>query len=208
MELEKDDLLYYDQVNIGDKVPVFELDIFDTSKTKFDKFKLEDNIKNGKWTILMFYPADFTFVCPTELKDMAEKYEEIKKVGAELVSVSTDTHFAHLAWQTTDKMLQKVKFPMGADPTGNISRLFGVYDEKSGLALRGTFIIDPSGVLVGSEINYYNVGRNASELVRKLKAFVYVSKHPNEACPANWDEGSKTLKPGEDLIGKVHDVLN
>lgn len=203
---EKEDIYFY-EVKVGDEVPDFELDILDTKKSMFDKFKLSENLKKDQWTVLIFYPADFTFVCPTELRDIAEKYEEIQKHGAEVLSVSTDTHFVHLAWKTSDKMLENIKFPMGADPTGSVSRLFGVYDEETGLALRGTFIINPQGVLVGSEINYYNVGRSSEELLRKLKAFMYVAKHPNEACPAKWQEGEKTLTPGEKLVGKVYESL-
>jgi peroxiredoxin (alkyl hydroperoxide reductase subunit C) len=194
-------------LRVGQKVPDFEIDTFEPSKSKFGKFSLSKNMKVKKWTVLLFYPADFTFVCPTELADLAEKYGEMKKLGCEVVSVSTDTHFVHMGWQRDEKLLENVKYPMGADPTGNISRLFGVYDESTGLALRGTFIISPDGVLVASEVNFYNVGRNSDELLRKLKGFVYVSSHPEEACPAKWDTGQKTLKPGESLVGKVYEAL-
>jgi peroxiredoxin (alkyl hydroperoxide reductase subunit C) len=207
MTEEKEDY-YYIEAKVGQSVPDFEIDTFNPSTSKFEKFKLSENMKKDSWTILVFYPADFTFVCPTELRDFGQKYDELKKMGAELVSVSTDTQFAHLAWQTTDPMLKSIKYPMGADPTGNVSRLFGVYDEETGLAYRGTFIINPQGMLVGSEVNFNNVGRNSDELLRKVKAFKYVAAHPNEACPAKWEDGDKTLTPGEDLIGKVYDALN
>jgi len=157
--------------------------------------------------ILFFYPADFTFICPTELKDLADKHMELKSSVCEVVSVSTDTKFSHLAWQQSEKLLQDVKYLMGADPTGTVSRLFGVYDEATGLALRGTFIINPEGKLVASEVNFYNVGRNASELVRKAKANIYVSGHPDEVCPANWTEGKKTLKPSAKIVGKVYEAI-
>ena len=192
---------------VGQEVPDFEMETYDPSTGKFGKFSLADAKKENKWTILFFYPADFTFVCPTELADLAEKYEELKKLGAEVISVSTDTKFVHLAWQKDEKLLANVKYPMGADPTGKISRMFGVYDCNTGLALRGTFIISPEGKLVSSEVNFYNVGRNADELVRKMKANAYLMSHPDEACPAKWEPGKKTLKPSEELVGHVYEAL-
>lgn len=194
-------------LRIGQNVPDFELDTFEPARGKFGKFSFSKNMKAGKWTILFFYPADFTFVCPTELADIAGRYGELKKLNCEVLSISTDTHFVHMGWHRDEKLLENVQYPMGADPTGKVSRLFGVYDESTGLDFRGTFIISPEGVLVSSEVNFYNVGRNADELLRKLKGFVHVSKHPEEACPAKWDTGKKTLKPGEDLVGKVYEAL-
>jgi peroxiredoxin (alkyl hydroperoxide reductase subunit C) len=184
------------------------MEVFDPKRNDFGKISLEGLVKEKKWTVLCFYPADFTFVCPTELKDLGDKYEELKKAGAEVISVSTDTKYSHLAWKDTEKLMKDVKYPMAADPTGTVSRLFGVYDEKTGLALRGTFIINPDGKLVASEVNFYNVGRSAAELVRKTLANVYLMKHPEEACPANWSEGAKTLKPGAQMVGKVFEALN
>lgn len=129
-------------------------------------------------------------------------------MGAEVVTVSTDTQFVHLAWQRDEKLLENVKYPMGADPTGRVSRMFGVYDEETGLALRGTFIINPEGVILNSEVNYYNMGRNIDELMRKFKANLHLSKHANEGCPAKWkDESDKTLKPSADLVGRVYEAL-
>ncbi len=129
-------------------------------------------------------------------------------MGAEVVTVSTDTQFVHLAWQRDEKLLEKVKYPMGADPTGNVSSMFGVYDEETGLALRGTFIISPDGTIMNSEVNYYNMGRNIDELMRKFKANLHLSKHADEGCPAQWnDKGDKTLKPSADLVGKVYEAL-
>ncbi|GBD98987.1 alkyl hydroperoxide reductase subunit C [bacterium BMS3Abin07] len=194
-------------LRIAQKVPDFEIDTYEPVKRKFGKFKLSANMRKKKWTVLVFYPADFTFICPTELADVAERYRDIRKAGAEVVSVSTDTHFVHMAWQRDERLLQDVKYPMGADPTGKISRMFGVYDKETGLAFRGTFIINPDGVMVGSEVNFYNVGRNADELVRKLEGFVHVYAHPAEVCPAKWEKGGKTLKPGENLVGKVYEAL-
>jgi peroxiredoxin (alkyl hydroperoxide reductase subunit C) len=163
--------------------------------------------KQKKWTVLVFYPADYTFVCPTELADLAKKQDELGKAGATVISVSTDTKFVHMAWHREEKLMKDVRYMMGADPTGKVSRLFGVYDEASGLAYRGTFLINPDGKLASAEVNLNNVGRNAEELVRKFKAFVYASSHPEEACPANWNEGQKTLKPGSNLVGRVSEAL-
>ncbi len=129
-------------------------------------------------------------------------------MGAEVITVSTDTQFVHLAWHRDEKMLEKVKYPMGADPTGDVSMLFGVYDEKTGLDLRGTFIINPQGTILNSEVNFYNMGRNIDELMRKFKANLHLSKHENEGCPAKWkEEGDKTLKPSPDLVGRVYEAL-
>ena len=128
-------------------------------------------------------------------------------MNVEVISVSTDTHYVHFAWQGSEKLLSDIKYPMGADPTHVISKTFGVYDESTGLALRGSFIIDPDHVLVGSEVNYFSVGRNADELLRKVKAFQHVRKNPSNVCPAKWEPGKKTLTPGKDLVGKVGDQL-
>lgn len=194
-------------LQVGQTVPDFEMETFNPDSGKFGKFSIAEAKKNKKWTILVFYPADFTFICPTELADVAEKYEELKKLGAEVVSVSTDTKFVHYGWYQQEKAIQDVKYPMGADPKGTVSRLFGVYDENSGLALRGTFIINPEGVLVSAEVNYYNVGRNADELLRKFEAFTYVWDKPEEVCPAKWRPGQKTLKPSEEIVGKVYEAM-
>jgi len=142
------------------------------------------------------------------MADLADLNEEFKAAGAEVITVSTDTEFVHLAWKREEKYLSDAKFLMGADPTGKVSRLFGVYDEETGLALRGTFIIDPEGVVRASEVNFYNVGRSAAETLRKLKASTYVATHPNEACPAKWDKGGQTLTPGPDLVGNVYENVN
>jgi peroxiredoxin (alkyl hydroperoxide reductase subunit C) len=183
------------------------MDTYEPTDYGFGKISLEKLKKDGKWTILVFYPADFTFVCSTELGDLADEYENIKAAGGEVITVSTDTVYTHLAWKREEKFLQNAKYPMAADPTGTVSKLFGVYDYGTGLALRGTFLISPEGRLAAAEVNFYNVGRNAKELLRKLKACVYVAAHPNEACPARWESGAKTLTPGADLVGKVYDAL-
>ncbi len=194
-------------IAVGQQVPNFEIEIYDTAKQDFGKLSLSDLKARKEWLILFFYPADFTFVCPTELDDLAGVYDELKKMGCEVLAVSTDTKYTHLAWHRDELLLKGVKYPMGADTTGNLSRMFGVYDENTGLALRGTFIINPEGKLVASEINYYNVGRNSYELLRKMKANVYLAVHPEEACPAKWQEGDKTLKPSADLVGNVYNAL-
>ena len=195
-------------ITVGMDVPNFEIETYQPTERAFAKISLEQLKKQEKWTILVFYPADFTFVCPTELADLAEKHEALVKLGAEVISVSTDTKFAHLAWRDGEKLLSGVKYLMGADPTGTLSRMFGVYDDASGLALRGTFIINPQGKLVSSEVNFYNVGRNADELLRKVEANTYLVKHADEACPAKWHQGAKTLKPSEKMVGKVYEALN
>lgn len=194
-------------IKVGEVLQNFEMDIYDPVKGDFGKTSLEGVKAKRQWLILFFYPADFTFVCPTELNDLAEKYNELKAAGCEVVSVSTDTKFSHLAWQQSEKLLQNVKYPMGADPTGVVSKMFGVYDESTGLALRGTFIISPEGKVAASEVNFYNVGRNASELLRKVKANTYLAAHPDEVCPANWTEGKKTLKPSAKMVGKVYESI-
>lgn len=195
-------------MTVGMDVPNFELEIYDPANRAFGTLSLDQLRKKDKWAILVFYPADFTFVCPTELADLADKYDALTKLGAEVITVSTDTKFAHLAWRDSEKLLSKVKYPMGADPTGAVTKLFGVYDCATGLALRGTFIISPQGRLVSAEVHFYNVGRNAEELVRKMEANVYLVSHPDEACPANWRNGAKTLKPSEKLVGRVHEALH
>jgi peroxiredoxin (alkyl hydroperoxide reductase subunit C) len=157
----------------------------------------------GKWSIFFFYPADFTFVCPTELGDLADKYEEFQKMGVEVYSVSTDTHFTHKAWHDTSDTIKKIKYPMLADPTGHLSRNFGVYIEEAGLANRGTFLINPEGQIKIAEIHDNGIGRNADELMRKVQAAQFIAKNPNEVCPAKWKPGSETLKPGLDLVGKI-----
>jgi len=196
-----------EQVRVGQVVPDFEMTVFDPKQKGFGKVSLDEIKKRRQWTVLVFYPADYTFVCPTELADVAAQHAALCKAGAEVISVSTDTQFVHLAWQREEKLMADVKYLMGADPTGKVSRLFGVFDEATGLALRGTFIISPDGVLVSSEVNFYNVGRSAAEMLRKVQANAYLATHPDEACPANWSEGKKTLSPGPGMVGRVSEAL-
>ncbi|MCB5945093.1 alkyl hydroperoxide reductase subunit C [Acidocella sp. KAb 2-4] len=157
----------------------------------------------GKWSVVFFYPADFTFVCPTELEDLAENYAEFQKLGVEIYSVSTDTHFCHKAWHDTSEAVKKITYFMVADPTHAISRNFDVLIEAAGLADRGTFVVDPHGVIQLVEVSAGGVGRDAKELLRKIKAAQYVAAHPGEVCPAHWQEGDKTLAPSLDLVGKI-----
>ncbi|MFP4016503.1 MAG: alkyl hydroperoxide reductase subunit C [Halanaerobiales bacterium] len=162
----------------------------------------EESFK-GKWSVVVFYPADFTFVCPTELEDLQNEYENLKEMGVEVYSVSTDTHFTHKAWHDNSNTIGKIEYIMVGDPSHTLSRNFDVLIEEEGLADRGTFIIDPDGVVQGVEINAGNVGRDASALVSKIKAAQHVRNHPEEVCPAKWTEGGKTLKPDLDLVGKI-----
>ncbi len=188
-------------VHINEKAPDFTEDAYLGDKDEIKKISLEDY--KGKWVILFFYPADFTFVCPTELTDLAKHHDEIKALGAEIISVSTDTAFVHKAWHDNSEAIKIIKYPMLADPTGRVSRAYGTYIEKEGLSLRGTFIIDPEGVIKAYEINNNDIGRSTKEIIRKIKAAKYVEEHSGEVCPMNWDDGEETLKPGVDLIGKI-----
>jgi NADH-dependent peroxiredoxin subunit C len=157
----------------------------------------------GKWAIFLFYPADFTFVCPTELEDMAKFYPELQERGVEVYSVSTDTHFVHKAWHDTSDAIGKINYPMIGDPTGAITRGFGVMIEEDGVALRGTFLINPEGVVKVSEVHDLGIGRSAKDMVRKVKAAQYVADHDGEVCPAAWEQGEETLTPSLDLVGKI-----
>jgi len=157
----------------------------------------------GKWSVVFFYPADFTFVCPTELGDLADHYAKLQEMGVEVYSVSTDTHFTHKAWHDASETIKKINFPMLGDATGTISRNFEVMIEEEGLALRGTFVIDPEGVIKVCEVHDLGIGRSAKELVRKIQAAQYVASHDGEVCPASWQPGEETLSPSLDLVGKI-----
>lgn len=157
----------------------------------------------GKWGVFFFYPADFTFVCPTELEDLANQYEEFQKIGCEIYSVSCDTHFVHKAWHDASKTIQKISYPMLADPTGKLARDFEVMIEEDGLAERGSFIVNPEGKIVAYEVIAGNVGRNADELFRRVQASQFVAEHGDQVCPAKWQPGAETLKPSLDLVGLI-----
>ena len=184
---------------INTKIPDFKVQAFHQEKFK----TITQKDLEGKWSVFFFYPADFTFVCPTELGDMADKHEQLRGMGVEIYSVSTDTHFTHKAWHDTSETIKKISYPMLADPTGHLSRSFGVYIEEEGLAYRGTFLINPEGKIKLAEVQDNGIGRNADELVRKIQAAQFIATHPNEVCPAKWRPGEKTLKPGLDLVGKI-----
>ena len=162
----------------------------------------KDDLK-GKWSVFFFYPADFTFVCPTELEDLQDYYEQFKEAGCEVYSVSCDTHFVHKAWHDSSETIKKITYPMIGDPTQVLARDFEVLIEADGMAERGTFIVNPDCQIVAYEVNAGNVGRNAEELLRKLQACQFVRQYGNEVCPAKWKPGAKTLKPGIDLVGKI-----
>ena len=184
---------------INTKIKEFKTQAFHQGKF----IEVTDKDLLGHWSIVFFYPADFTFVCPTELEDMADLYEEYKKLGVEIYSVSTDTHFTHKAWHDTSEAVKKINYVMLGDPTGQITRNFDVMIEEEGLALRGTFVINPEGFIKVIEITDNGLGRDATELMRKVKAAQYIAAHPNEVCPAKWKEGAETLKPSLDLVGKI-----
>lgn len=184
---------------INTKIPDFKVQAFHQGKFK----TITQKDLEGKWSVFFFYPADFTFVCPTELGDMADKHEQLRGMGVEIYSVSTDTHFTHKAWHDTSETIKKINYPMLADPTGHLSRSFGVHIEEEGLAYRGTFLINPEGKIKLAEVQDNGIGRNADELVRKIQAAQFIATHPNEVCPAKWRPGEKTLKPGLDLVGKI-----
>jgi NADH-dependent peroxiredoxin subunit C len=184
---------------INQKLKPFKLEAF-----KQDAFiNVTDEQLKGKWNVIMFYPANFTFVCPTELEDLQDHLKEFQKLGVDIYSASTDTHFSHKAWHDTSDAIKKVEYTMLGDPTGKLSRDFGVYNEETGLALRGTFLINPEGFIKLYEIHDDGIGRDASELLRKVKAAKYVAEHPGEVCPAKWREGEKTLKPSLKLVGQI-----
>lgn len=186
-------------IKIGQKVDDFQLAAL--------KDGVESTVKlsdyTGKWVVLYFYPADFTFVCPTELTEAADYYPQFQKEDAVILSVSTDTVYAHFAWHESSPAIGKITYPMLADPTGNLCRYFGTYIEDEGLSLRGTFIIDPEGILIAADIHDNSIGRSAAEVLRRVQAAKFVREHHGEVCPASWKPGDATLKPGLDLVGKI-----
>jgi NADH-dependent peroxiredoxin subunit C len=181
-----------------------KLQPFTAQAYKQGKFvTVSDADVTGKWAVFFFYPADFTFVCPTELEDLADNYATFQKMGVEIYSVSTDTHFSHKAWHDSSPAIGKIDFTMIGDPSGTVTSNFDVMREGQGLADRGTFVVDPEGTIQLMEITSEGVGRNAMELLRKIKAAQYVAAHPDEVCPAKWEEGETTLAPSLDLVGKI-----
>ena len=184
---------------IGKKLEDFKVQAYHNGN--FKEVTTEDVL--GKWSVFFFYPADFTFVCPTELGDLADQYEKFQEVGCEIYSVSEDTHFVHKAWADTTETIGKIKYPMLADPTGKLARFFEVLIEEEGLALRGTFIVNPEGEIQAYEVHQNGIGRNAEELLRKVQAAQFVAEHGDQVCPANWTPGAETLVPSLDLVGKL-----
>jgi peroxiredoxin (alkyl hydroperoxide reductase subunit C) len=184
---------------INSQIPEFKVQAY--ADGKFVEVASKDLV--GKWSVFFFYPADFTFVCPTELGDLADTYAEFKKIGVEIYSVSTDTHFTHKAWHDASDTIKKIKYVMLADPTHLLSKGFGVHIEEAGLSLRGTFVVNPEGVIKVAEIHDLGIGRDARELLRKVQAAQYVAGHDGEVCPAKWTPGAETLKPSLDLVGKI-----
>ncbi|WP_373185953.1 alkyl hydroperoxide reductase subunit C [Halopseudomonas sp.] len=184
---------------INTKIKPFKAQAFKQGKF----IEVSDKDIDGKWAVFFFYPADFTFVCPTELGDVADYYDDFQKIGVEIYSVSTDTHFTHKAWHDSSETIGKIQYTMIGDPTGTITRNFDNMREEMGLADRGTFIVDPEGIIQAVEVTSEGIGRNAVDLLRKVKAAQYVAAHPGEVCPAKWEEGSATLAPSLDLVGKI-----
>lgn len=184
---------------INAKIPEFKVQAYHNGEFK----EVTNKDIEGKWAIFFFYPADFTFVCPTELEDLQDKYAKLKEMGVEVYSVSTDSHFVHKAWHDTSERIKKIEYPMLADPTGLLARAFGVMIEDDGMAYRGTFVVNPEGLVKIVEINDNNIGRNAEELVRKVEAAQFVASHPGDVCPAKWKKGAETLQPSIDLVGKL-----
>ncbi|TXR54786.1 alkyl hydroperoxide reductase subunit C [Reinekea thalattae] len=184
---------------INKEIPQFTAEAFHNGE--FKTISSED--VKGKWSIFLFYPADFTFVCPTELEDMAKIYDELKALDVEVYSVSTDTHFVHAAWHEHSEAIGKINYPMIGDPTGAITRGFDIMIEEAGQALRGTFLANPEGVVKVAEIHDLGIGRSAKDMLRKVKAAQYVQNHDGEVCPAAWEEGEATLTPSLDLVGKI-----
>ncbi|MEI8343919.1 MAG: redoxin domain-containing protein [Candidatus Moraniibacteriota bacterium] len=190
---------FYEKPIVGKKLPNFELEVFHKESTK--KIKFSDYV--GKWIVLVFYPADFTFICPTELAAIGELYPEFQKVGAEVFGVSTDTVFSHKAWHDTSEMIKKINFPMLADLTGKLCKALRTYLSQEGLSLRATVIADPEGIIKAMDIHDNSIGRSSDEILRKLQAAIFVRQHKTQVCPVNWHPGSKTLKPGLKLVGKL-----
>jgi len=199
---------YTCQVKVGEVVPDFEFEVYHKDEIK----KLSLSALRGKWAVLVFYPADFTFICPTELEELAKLYPKFQELNAEVISVSTDNPFTHKAWHNTSEGIRAIEYPMAADPSGKLSYAFGVLIEggepehvpDEGLALRGTFIIDSAGILRAMEVNDNSIGRKGSETLRKLQAAQYVETHKGQVCPASWEPGDDTLTGGDlDLVGKL-----
>lgn len=198
---------YTSQVKVGEPIPDFEFEAYQQNEVK----KMSFSSLRGKWLVVVFYPADSTFICPTELEELAKLYPKFQELNAEIISVSSDTVHTHKAWHNTSEGIRAIKYPMAGDPSGKISHAFGVLIEggeaaltpDEGLALRGSFIVDPAGVLRSMEVHDNSIGRKGAETLRKLQAAQYVETHKGQVCPASWEPGGDTLEPGLDLVGKL-----
>lgn len=189
----------YKMIKINQKAPDFQEEAY--FENSFKKIKLEDY--KGKWLVLFFYPADFTFVCPTELQELARHYQDFKDLGAEVISISTDTVFSHKAWHDTSPAIKEIKFPMLADPAMRVCKAYETLIEDEGLSLRASFLIDPDGIIKAYEFHNNDIGRSVHELLRKIEAAKFTRENNGEVCPMNWHPGEKTLKPGVELVGKI-----
>ena len=188
---------------INTQVQPFKTTAFVNRTGKGEFIEVTEKSLQGKWSVLIFMPAAFTFNCPTEIEDAADHYAEFQAMGAEVYIITTDTHFSHKVWHETSPAVGKAQFPLVGDPTHQLTRAFGVHIDEEGLALRGTFIVNPDGVIKTAEIHDNAIARDVTETVRKLKAAKYVAAHPGEVCPAKWQEGAATLTPSLDLVGKI-----
>jgi peroxiredoxin len=188
---------------INTQVQPFKTQAFVNRAGKGEFMEVSDESLKGKWSVLIFMPAAFTFNCPTEIEDAANSYAEFQKAGAEVYIVTTDTHFSHKVWHETSPAVGKAKFPLVGDPTHKLTRAFGVHIEEEGLSLRGTFIINPEGVIKTAEVHSNEIARDVSETLRKLKAAQFTAANPNQVCPAKWKEGAAALTPSLDLVGKI-----
>ncbi len=189
---------------VDEKFPHFSLEVYLPEKDDVGKLTFKEKELKGKWLVLLFYPADFTFVCPTELKDLNRRYDEFKKYKAEVIAVSTDTVYTHKAWIEMEELLKGLRYPMAADHNGKLSKELGIYNEETGMAMRAAFVVDPDGILRVADVVSDDIGRSAGELLRKVKALHFVRTNPGKVCPASWDEGGETISPSIKIAGKVH----
>jgi peroxiredoxin (alkyl hydroperoxide reductase subunit C) len=195
----------YDTVKIDVKAPAFDLPAYDPVKDDTTQVSLAS--LEGTWSVLFYYPADFTFVCPTELRDMADAKDRFDEAKVTVLAVSTDTVFSHRAWVKHEGLMQRFPYLMLADHTGSVADTYNLYDHETGIAARGTFIIDPQGIVRGIEVTSGPLGRNSEELLRKIEALQFMSENPGTACPARWKKGAKTLTPSIKIAGEVAEQL-
>lgn len=191
---------------IDTEAPSFDLPYYDPKTDSDSSISLSD--LNGKWAVLFYYPADFTFVCPTELKDMAEQENKFKELGVEVLAASTDTIFSHRAWVKHEKLMENFPYKMLADHSTEVSYMYNLLDEESGIAGRWTYVIDPDGIIRSIEVTSWPLGRNSDELIRKIEALQFMRENPTQACPARWSVWAKTLTPDIKIAGEVYEALN